>query len=160
MQILKKYKKWNPILEIDKSNVMDFAISNVNKCELDEKIMPISLIDISDFRCIDGDTILSKIENIWDEYIISHIPLKNIAFTGIDNGLININSDFINNEQFLEILKNTTYSLSDSRLMLKPINSNTNTYSTDYEIIQGDESFIKLNGGGFQGFFKTSDANR
>ena len=41
--------------------------------------------------------------------------------------------------------------------MLKPINSNTNTYSTDYEIIQGDESFIKLNGGGFQGFFKTSD---
>ena len=32
MQILKKYKKWNPILEIDKSNIMDFAISNVNKC--------------------------------------------------------------------------------------------------------------------------------
>lgn len=157
MQILKKYKKWNPILEIDKSNVMDFAISNTNKCETIEKITPISHINISDFRCIDGNTILSKIENIWDECIISHIPIKNIAFTGIDNGLIKFNSDFINNGQFLEILKNTTYSLSDNRLILKPINSNTNTYSTDFEIIQGDESFIKLNGGGFQGFFKTSD---
>lgn len=157
MQILKKYKKWNPILEIDKTNIMDFAISNVNKCEIDEKIIPISLIDIGDFRCIDGDTILSKIETIWDGSLISDTPLKNIAFTGIDNGLVKLNSKFINNKQFLEILKNTTYSLSDNRLMLKPINSNTSTYSSDFEIIQGDESFIKLNGGGFQGFFKTSD---
>lgn len=157
MQILKKYKKWNPILEIDKSNFMDFAISNTNKCETIEKITPISHINIGDFRCIDGDTILSKIETVWEGGLISDTPLKNIAFTGIDNGLVKLNSKFINNKQFLEILKNTTYSLSDNRLMLKPINSNTNTYSTDFEIMQGDESFIKLNGGGFQGVFKTSD---
>jgi hypothetical protein len=100
MQILKKYKKWNPILEIDKSNIMDFAISNTNKCETIEKITPISHINIGDFRCIDGDTILSKIETIWNGSLISDTPLKNIAFTGVDNGLVKLNSKFINNKQF------------------------------------------------------------
>ena len=157
MQILKKYKKWNPILEIDKSNVMDFVISNANVCEKNNIITPIAHIDVQDLKCVNNDIILSKLENIWDEAQISDDELKNIGFTGIDNGLIKLDKMLITNDLFVELLKNSTHTLLDNRLKLFPINSNTNTYSTDFEIKHNGESYIKLNGGGFQGFFKTSD---
>ena len=157
MQILKKYKKWNPILQLDRSNIMDFVITNINSCEDDKVSTPISSIDIGDFRCFEESSIITKVENVWDNATVSEDALENIGFTGIDNGLVKFNNNYITNNRFLEVLKNSIHPLSDDRLKLHPIKSNTGTYSTDYELIDDKESYIKLNGGGFQGFFKTSD---
>lgn len=157
MQILNKYKKWNPILHLDRSNIMDFVVTKTTMSEYKNIFTPISFIDMGDFRCFENDSIISKTENVWVETITSEEILKNIGFTGIDNGLISFDAGAIKNTNFLDVLKNSTHYRTDKRLKLNPIKSNTKTYSTDYKLVENDEPYIMLNGGGFQGFFKTSD---
>ena len=157
MQILKKYKKWNPILQLDRSNIMDFAITNTNSCENNIFFSPSSFIDFGDFRCYEENAVISNSRYVWDKAIVTEEILENIGFTGIDNGLVRFDSGYITNNQFLGVLKTSMHLLSEKKLKLYPIRSNTGIYTTDYKLIEGNESYVKLNGGGFQGFFKTSD---
>lgn len=157
MQILNKYKKSNPILQLDRSNIIDFTISHTKMCDSNINTLPIFNMDFSTFET--NNIISSREENIWDDATISSEILSNIGFTGIDNGLIHINNDYLNNDEFLSILKNSTYSLNSKKLKLSPIISNTGVYSTDYQFINVDYPYFKFNGGGLQGFFKTSNEN-
>lgn len=160
MQILNKYKKNNPILVLSKSNIWDFVIENdytniINPSYFKDHL--IAHIEIGDFRCVGDNILASKIENVWSEAIYENATFSNIGFTGIDNGLVSFDIKNIDNKKFLEILSNSKLSFNDGRLTLFPLKSNTTTYSTNFEIIQGEESFVSLKGGGFQGFFKSAD---
>ena len=155
MQILNNYKKWNPILLLYKGNFWDFIISkkNIKKTKTE-------LISFLDFNNVENDDLLkTKNDFIWEFSKCDNLKLSNIGFTGIDNGFVNFDINKITNQNFLDILKKSCYTLNENfNLLLKKIKSNTKTYSFESEIIEeNDEKYLKLNGGFYQGFFKSSN---
>lgn len=160
MAILNKYKKWNPILKVNTEKVWDFIISNKKKNEdLFARNSLCAFINISDPECISANEGLFSYKKIyWDGAINNGITLKNIGLTAIDSGYISFSGDNITNEDFLNILTNSTLSINanDLRLHLKPVNSSNNIYDFSYSYCKDNDNstYLKLNGGFFQGFFK------
>lgn len=118
----------------------------------------ISYIDINDPDCVWFDNIFSKNGYVWSKSINSGITLYNIGFTGVDNGIISFEKDRITNKKFFELFTSSVYSVkeNDFRLILHKITGNTQLYIYPSYIIN-EEGFtsLKLNGGFYQGFFKT-----
>lgn len=148
-------------LEINESEYWDFFInkdSNVN--DIDYSMLGNSLInkclsayiDLSDVRCIDGKKIISTPDYFWENIINNFTTLENIGRTGIDNGLIPLKRDEINNEIFLDIFQNSKLKIKDNKLTLYPVDTNSKKYSYPTYI---EENRVKLDGGFYQGFFKT-----
>lgn len=150
-------------LEIDESEYWDFFINKDSHIadidfsllgkELVTKCLT-SFIDLKDERCIKNNkSLVSMPEYIWENSINNMGILENIGYTGVDNGLIWLKRDEINNKRFLEIYQNSTYELPDGdTLLLNPVDGSTKNY--DYPLaIEKDRA--KLNGGFYQGFFKT-----
>lgn len=163
MTILNKYKRWNPLLILSKKNIWDFVLyKNDSQKNNSKNGSLICDIDLNDKNCIlDENTLSSKKEYIWDEGINNDAILKNIGLTAIDNGFINYRKDKISNKEFIDILTKSVWSGNDNDLRLKlyPVYSNTRTYSLPYEIVDDEEKYLKLNGGFFQGFFKSNNTN-
>jgi hypothetical protein len=142
-------------LRVSSSDYWDFTLSKENDpyyvydgSELYSDAI-ISYIDISNPNCISGNTKLYSLpEYKWDVSINLGLELNDIGFTGIDNGLI---SDITVSGITGSTLEITT---GDTRLLLNKISGYTGDYIYPSEII---DDHISLNGGFYQGFFKSGD---
>ena len=115
----------------------------------------ISYIDLCDQECTDTkEWIYSKNSYSWDEAIASGYTLHNISYTGVDNGLFKFRKDRISNKDFFKLFQENSFEIpeDDKRLKLHVVSGSTLQY--DYPL-QFEECDVKLNGGFFQGFFKT-----
>ena len=115
----------------------------------------ISYIDLCDTECTDGsEWLYSKSGYTWDKSLSVGYTLYNISYTGVDNGLFTYRKDRITNKDFFELFQNNKLEVpeNDTRLKLHAVSGNTLQYEYPMEI---GECYTKLNGGFFQGFFKT-----
>lgn len=148
--------------KINKSDYWDFHLC-INNCDSilnNEKYCLAVNIDTNDNECIWFDTLYSKKENTWSNAINNGLYLNSIGFTGIDNGLITFDKDKITNKEFLDIFLNSKYSIekNDNRFILNKVNGNNQIYDYSTEITYyNDTQVIKLNGGFYQGFFKSNN---
>lgn len=146
-------------LKVSKSDYWDFILSK----ESDPTIIYdgtefyydklISLIDIDNSNCCINDSILYSLSGYtWDDAINSGLILNNIGFTGIDNGLITgLTVNDITGSTLIRIT-------GDTRLILNKVTGNTGEYIYPVELIQeSGDNYIELNGGFYQGFFKSGD---
>ncbi len=108
---------------------------------------------ISDLNFINTNNkhIVSNIS--WKNSVTSNSILKNIGYTGVDNGFINYQKDKISNEEFLELYTNSNFDLStfDDKFFVTEVTGNTNQFSYP---IEKYKDYIALKGGFYQGFFK------
>lgn len=115
----------------------------------------ISYIDLCDTECTDGsEWLYSKSGYTWDKSLSIGYTLYNITYTGVDNGLFTFRKDRISNKEFMDIFQNNNFKIEedDTRLKLHAVSGNTLQYEYPLHI---EECYTKLNGGFFQGFFKT-----
>jgi len=149
---------------LNKSEYWDFHLAKTRQFlpymfELTDKCL-LSYIDTNDKACLVDVSLFSKDKFVWNDARNNGLTLENIGYTGIDNGLITYNKNEISNRQFLEIFENSTYSIpqDDYRFKVNPVDGNNLIYDYDSEIgtLNGIE-VAKLNGGFYQGFFRTDD---
>lgn len=160
MANLKVNNYHNLKLRVNKDEYWDFFVnkdaygSYSFKNGLDDTCL-ISYMDFSDEDCYSGNTwIYSKDKYSWENAISSAYTLNNITYTGVDNGLFTFRKDRITNKDFVEIFQKNNYKIeeNDNRLKLHAVSGSTLQY--DYPLSIEDNS-IKLNGGFYQGFFRT-----
>lgn len=147
-------------LRINKDEYWDFFVNRdsygsfrIKEGLYDECL--ISYIDLSDKDCFDSDNwIYSKSGYSWDKSISLGYTLYNITYTGVDNGLFTFRKDRITNKDFLKIFQENKFEIveNDMRLKLHAVSGNTLQYDYPLHIENGS---MRLNGGFFQGFFKT-----
>ena len=151
---------------LDKSEYWDFYLScpsfgsNVSKEGLYDGCL-ISYIDTTDPDCIWFDTLYSKKEYVWEESVNDGLCLSNIGYTGVDNGLIHYLKDRTGNEEFLRLFKESEYKVEngDFRLILNKVYGNNQIFSYDNDMVEENGRIVsKLNGGFWQGFFRTDDS--
>lgn len=166
MSFLNKYKQWNPQLLLRTDNILDFVLSrdNTKSIVVNNKLTTnnlLAFIDMDNNLCIDANNKLHSLsEYYWNDAKNDGLLLKNIGFTGIDNGLINYRKDIVSNEEYLNILTKSTLRIfpDDKRLHFSPVYSNSRFYSFPYSIETGEErKYVSLKGGFFQGFFKSCE---
>lgn len=146
-------------LRIDKSYYWDFFI---NKDRLDSGkrsggMSTDSLsayIDMCDPRCIGDGWIYSSPDYQWENALSEGVVMNNIGYTGIDNGLVQYRRDRIGNSDFVKYFTKSSFEIGsgDTRLQLHAVSGTTGLYEYPYEL---NECEAELNGGFFQGFFKT-----
>lgn len=115
----------------------------------------ISYIDLCDSECFDDSNwIYGKSEYYWDNSNVVGHTLYNISYIGVDNGLFTYRRDRIMNKDFLKLFRENNYKIeeNDYRLKLHAVSGNTLQY--EYPLHK-EECCTKLNGGFYQGFFKT-----
>lgn len=113
-----------------------------------------SIADFSSLNIVSG-ILYSTI--MWSGATNNGVEMNDIGFTGMDNGLISFKKDRITNEQFLELLINSQYTIEsgDTRLFLTPVTGNTQKYDYPMYLVEtDDEKYIVCKGGFYQGFFK------
>ena len=161
MTVLNKYKHWGLKIVPSEVHNLDFVLSK-NHCpstsaspSLTEKCLS-AYIDFSNRDCIEAENKVRSLPKFfWDKYVNGGIALKNIGYTGIDNGYIYYGGwDRITNKEFYDIF--TTKSAPelpiDSSLRLTAVTGNTGLYS--YPMSYNEEGYYELRGGFFQGFYK------
>lgn len=146
-------------LHIDTNEIWDFFLNqdNVNPYSLNShentKECLISLIDVSLYDCVFENEIMSVEDFFWNQSVAYPHILTNIGYCGYDNGLLTFERDKIMNKDFIQIYKDSEYAITDDkRLKLHRVTGITRQF--DYPLTVEDD-FIKLNGGFYQGFFKT-----
>lgn len=115
----------------------------------------ISYIDLCNSACTDGsEWVYSKGDYTWDESKAIDYTLYNITYTGVDNGLFKFRKDRISNKDFVKIFQENSFKIdeNDYRLKLHAVSGNTLQYDYPLSI---ENCAVKLNGGFYQGFFKT-----
>lgn len=120
----------------------------------------ISYIDVSDPNCVWFEKLQSKEDYHWENAVNKGICLNNIGFTGVDNGRINYEKDKITNEEFLRLFKESELKIDegDLRLILNKVYGNNQIYAYDNNVVEEDNKIVsKLNGGFYQGFFRTDE---
>ena len=141
-----------------KAHFYDFMLYDGNVVsqtidDLDGKLM-------ADFSNLDIDLECGRLYSdiSWSGAVNSGIELKDIGFTGVDNGLINFKKDRITNEQFLKIWEDSEFKIEsgDTRLFFSPITGNTQLYTYPMYLNEDENGrkYISLKGGFYQGFFK------
>lgn len=111
--------------------------------------------DITPYSLADDGKLYSKA--VWGGAVSEGAELKDIGFTGIDNGFITYNKDEISNQEFLDIFTGSTYTIAagDRRLFLSPVSGNTQTFVYPTEILEDEKGkYFSLKGGFYQGFYK------
>lgn len=159
-------------LKTSKSDYWDMHLSQNNlDSELHSGIQDDCIsayIDTNISECIEDEYIDSNTRKnlvslgkyVWENSVNNGLELNNIGYTGIDNGLILFDKDNITEQELNQIKKNSILALEaeDYRLRLTPVAGNNKIYSYDTEIIsENDTQVIKLDGGFYQGFFKTNN---
>ena len=112
------------------------------------------IADFSSLNIEDG-ILYSDVE--WVNAINEGVSLKDIGFTGIDNGLIQYQKDRITNTDFLNILTGSTYDINsgDTRFFMTPITGNTQNFIYPMFLEnEEDKKYISFQGGFYQGFYK------
>ena len=111
--------------------------------------------DFSDFDIDELGRLFSTVT--WKDAVNNGVELDDIGFTGTDNGLITFRKDRISNQQFLDLLTGSTYSIdsSDTRFFFTPVSGNTQSFDYPMSVEETeDEKYLSLKGGFYQGFFK------
>ena len=160
MANLKVNNYHNLKLRINKDEYWDFFVNkdSYGSFKLKDGLYDnclISYIDLSDEDCFDKDNwIYSKSGYTWNKSLSIGYTLYNITYTGVDNGLFTFRKDRISNKDFLEIFQKNKFEIieNDMRLKLHAVSGSTLQYDYPLHIENGS---VKLNGGFFQGFFKT-----
>lgn len=150
---------------LDRSEYWDFYLSQPSYgsdwiCDGLADGCLISYIDTADPDCVWFDSLYSKKEYFWDKAVNNGLILNNIGYTGVDNGLIKYQKDRTSNEEFIKLFKNSEFKIEkdDLRLLLNKVYGNNQIFSYDNDIVEEDGMIVsKLNGGFYQGFFKTDD---
>jgi hypothetical protein len=145
--------------------------------------MLISHIDLNDSRCIVDSSLYSTTDYKWSDSINNGLSLYNFGFTGIDNGMILFDKDNITPSKFCQLVTGvtivtgetsgttgTTYvtgttllpsftiPIGDTRLVLNMVSGNTKDYIYPFSFVTDiNGNHIKLEGGFYQGFFKSGD---
>lgn len=151
-------------LKLKNDEYWDFMLSKdlLQPISLPEKELNglASFIDFRDSKCFLKNGEIESL-SVWKNSINDGVVLKNIGFTGIDNGFIKYRKDRISNEEFLRIYLNSNYEIPSERksFFLSPVSSNTLNYNIPLPIKENDKNFVKLNGGFYQGFFKLHNSN-
>lgn len=116
-----------------------------------------AFIDFTNPECVSGNQLTSLAEYSYPFACNHGLKLENIGYTGVDNGLITYQKDRITNEQFYDIYTKSLYEIEsgDTRLYLHKIGGNTSLY--DYPTSINEDGSIKLNGGFYQGFFRSGN---
>ena len=139
---------WDFFLDLDGYAPYSFGSGMYDDCL-------ISYIDVCNPNCFSGDTWLYSTDNYsWESGTSIDNTLYDISYTGTDNGLFRFRKDRISNKDFLELYQNNSYRIEgdDYRLKLHAVSGNTLQYEYPLHV---DNCQIKLNGGFYQGFFKT-----
>ncbi len=113
-------------------------------------------IDTTVDECVTDDGLKSIEKYKYSECISKGVELKNIGFTGMDNGLIVFEKFKITPQEFTELLTKSVYRINegDCALRVHPVNGNNKLFVYPNAIVNdGDVRCAKLNGGYFQGFF-------
>ena len=160
MSILNKYKKPKMDLFVVKDRYYDFVLSRDNTVGIDvdvngsltEQCLSV-YIDMSDPLCFEYINTVSKPQYYWDGSIASGVTLFDIGLTGMDNGFLRFDKDTITDFEFYRRLTRSEYIIDDNdyRLILHPVEGNTDAYS--YDMCKND-GYITLKGGFLQGFYK------
>ena len=113
--------------------------------------------DFSDFNIDKKGKLWSSAT--WTGATNEGVSLKDIGFTGIDNGFITYRKDRISNQEFLDILTGSTYDIpsGDTRFFLSPVSGNTLDYQYPMSAVTdetGKIQYLAFNGGFYQGFYK------
>ena len=138
---------WDFIINNDFIEKYDFSSTSFNdKCLA-------SYINVELYDCVFEDTINGLNEYTWNKAISNGYTLKNIGYTGFDNGLLYFEKDKIMNSDFLKLYQNSEYVVEDNNILkLHAVTGSTKVYEYPLTIEDFD---VKFNGGFFQGFFKT-----
>lgn len=159
MANLKVNNYHNLKLRFNKDEYWDFFV-NKDSCSpfripngLYEECL-ISYIDLSNEECLDDNWIYSEKKYYWDKSLSVGYTLNNISYTGLDNGLFTFRKDRISNKDFIKIFQENKFELveNDYRLKLHAVSGSTLQYEYPLTVENG---VVKLNGGFYQGFFKT-----
>lgn len=163
MAILNKYPRWKPILFPVRDRELDFVLSQDNSPRIDidgnmTNRCLISYIDATKPECAPDYSGLTKSLPIENTAIAEEIELKNIGFTGVDNGFVSYDKD-MSVEEFAHVMVDSTYIVpsGDTRLTLFPMRSNTGYFTYDYSYNQ--EGYYEFHGGFMQGFYKLYKQN-
>ncbi len=153
-------------LIVSKSEYYDLILSDNN----DDSFTPtgndlytdlcIGYIDTNIPDCVDTDKLISLTGYTWSEAINNGVELGNIGYTGIDNGLVKFDIDTITDDELKNIITGSTLTIltGDTKLYLNAVSGNTKNYIYPYEYVDNNGNIeLKLTGGFFQGFFKSSD---
>lgn len=97
-----------------------------------------------------------KSHYVWGEAVNSGLELRNIGYTGIDNGTILFDKSRITNADFLKIFTGSTLEIEGKEMVLRPVSGNTMRYDYPYEVNDG---YVALKGGFFQGFYKVEGSD-
>lgn len=129
---------------------MDFMLSNY---ESNDNIYALEgcLTSQLDFFGHSNKYVVSKYA--WQDSVTSNSILKNIGYTGVDNGFITYEKDKIGNDEFLDLYTNSSFDLSThgDKFFVNEVNGNTGMYVYPIEI---NEEYTAFKGGFYQGFFK------
>ena len=116
-------------------------------------------IDTSDDECIDDKNLISKKDYKWEDIKNEGVNFENIGYTGVDNGFITFDKYTITNKEFIELFTESTYAIDkeDNKLHLNKVDGNNQLFTYDNEFVTDNEKgrVAKLNGGFFQGFFRS-----
>ena len=134
---------------------MDFMLSK-NDSKINELTLNENYITKLDFSNQQKKYVVSDIS--WINSTPSDTILKNIGFTGVDNGFISYDKDMTGNDEFLELYTNSTFDLSSfgDKFFVTEVTGNTHTYTYPIEV---KEDYTALKGGFYQGFFKIEGDN-
>ena len=141
------------------SQLADTRISAVFSSGLSEECLS-AYIDTNDGNCVVGNSLMSKSGYVWKKSVSNGIVLENIGSTGVDNGLFTFDKNTVTKEEFDAIYNNSRLEIQkdDKRLKLKSVAGNNGIYYYGSEITETDGIIAaKLNGGFYQGFFRTKD---
>lgn len=164
MTILNKYKRWKPILLIDKSRFYDFVLSldNSQTVKLDGSLTNkclISYIDTNNPECLlEQGGLLSMSGYSYENCINGGYELSDIGLTATDNGHILFEKSGITEEEYLSIIQESKAFIQkdNCKLMLIPVSGNTHNYVYDCSPSQdlSGNTFYSFNGGFLQGIYK------
>lgn len=146
--LINKDEYWDLYLSKDKASYPFDASGIYEKCLT-------SYISFDDGECIgDNGWIYGKSGYTWESSVAKGKTLENIGFCGTDNGLILFRKDRITNKDFTNIYQDTKLEMTegDVRLKLHTVSGNTLLYEYPISV---EDGVSKLNGGFYQGFFKT-----
>ena len=114
----------------------------------------IANIDITNPECFQNGMLIGMDGYVWEDAVNVNGILYNIGYTGLDNGLIPFRRDTITNKDFLQLYTKSEYQIKDGfTLGLHQVSGATRLFEYPISI---NENSVKLNGGFYQGFFKTT----
>lgn len=117
-----------------------------------------SFIDTNNPNCVWFGKLYSDETYNWENAVNKGVTLNSIGYTGVDNGIIHFEKDTTSNREFLKLYTQSSIGIleNDLRFTLDKVNGNNQIYDYTNNIIEKDGMIVsELNGGFYQGFFKT-----